>query len=83
MTAFRRGNRWVSKFQLDGKQRWTPGGPWETKTQALNAERHHRDRLRARRSDGANIELHVWGTGTPPVALATTTKLLGRPEGQE
>lgn len=51
MTAFRRGNRWASKFQLDGKQHWTPGGPWETKTQAQNAESHYRDRLRARRSE--------------------------------
>ena len=51
MSVFRRGGSWVSKFQLNGKQFWTPGGPWETKRQAQEAERRHRDRLRARVSD--------------------------------
>lgn len=27
-------------------------------------------------ADGANLELTVWGTGTPPVALRTTTVAL-------
>jgi integrase len=48
MSAFRRGDKWVSKFQLRGEQRWTPGGPWETKRQAQEAERRYRDRLAAR-----------------------------------
>lgn len=51
MTAFRRGNRWVAKFTLDHKQVWVPGGPWETKTQAKNAEAHHKAQLKARRSE--------------------------------
>lgn len=42
---------WCSKFELDRKQIWTPGGPWKTKTQATTAERHHRERLKARRTD--------------------------------
>jgi integrase len=50
MSVFRRGDRWVSKFQHRGKQRWTPGGPWETKRQAQEAERRYRDHLKARRS---------------------------------
>lgn len=50
MSCFRRGTGWVSKFQLDGTIHWTPGSPWPTKTQAQQAERRYRDRLRARRS---------------------------------
>jgi integrase len=51
VSVFRRGGSWVSKFQLNGKQVWTPGGPWETKRHAQEAERRHRDHLRARVSD--------------------------------
>jgi integrase len=51
VSVFRRGGSWVSKFQLNGRQVWTPGGPWETKRHALEAERRHRDHLRARVSD--------------------------------
>jgi integrase len=50
MSVYRRGGRWVSKFQHRGKQRWTPGGPWETKRQAQEAERRYRDQLEARRT---------------------------------
>jgi integrase len=51
VSVFRRGGSWVSKFQLNGRQVWTPGGPWEKKRQAQEAERRHRDRLIARRTD--------------------------------
>jgi integrase len=51
VSVFRRGGSWVSKFQLKSRQVWTPGGPWETKRQAQEAERRHRDRLRAIVSD--------------------------------
>jgi integrase len=51
MSAFRRGSGWVSKFQLRGRQRWTPGGPWETKRQAQEAERRYRDCLEAHRTE--------------------------------
>jgi integrase len=51
MSAFRRGNGWVSKFQYRGRQHWTPGGPWATKAQAREAERRYRDRLAARRTE--------------------------------
>jgi integrase len=42
---------WVAKFQHGGKQHWTPGGPWPTKRQAQEAQRRHRDRLEARRTE--------------------------------
>jgi integrase len=51
MTPFRRNNGWAAKFVLNGRQRWVPGSPWETKRQALEAERRYRDRLNARRSE--------------------------------
>ncbi len=51
MSAFRRRGDWVAKFQLRGKQHWVPGGPWQTKRQAEEAERRCRDRLEARRTD--------------------------------
>ena len=51
MSAFRRGGKWVAKFQLRGKQQWVPGGPWSSKRAAQEAERRYRDRLAARRTD--------------------------------
>lgn len=42
---------WCSKFELDGKQRWTPDGPWKRKTEAQAAEDRYRDKLKARRTD--------------------------------
>jgi integrase len=50
MSVFKRGDRYVSKFQHRGKQRWAPGGPWDTKRQAQEAERRYRDQLEARRT---------------------------------
>ena len=51
MSVFKKKGRYVSKFVLDGRQHWTPGGPWDTKTNAKTAEARYRDRLNARRSD--------------------------------
>lgn len=51
MSAFRRNGKWVAKFTLDGTQYWVPGGPWERKSHAVEAERRHRERLKARRTD--------------------------------
>lgn len=51
MSAFKRGNGWVAKFQLRGEQHWVPGGPWATKSAAREAERRHRERLRLGRTD--------------------------------
>ena len=51
MSAFKRNGQWVAKFYLDGEQLWVPGGPWERKSHALEAERRHRDKLKARRTD--------------------------------
>ena len=51
MTAFRRGNSWVSKFQYRGRQHWTPDGPWRSKSEAQEAERRYRHRLKARRTE--------------------------------
>lgn len=50
MSAFRRGRTWVAKFQLRGEQHWVPGGPWESKGAAREAERRYRERLEARRT---------------------------------
>lgn len=52
MSVFKvEGRGWVSKFQYRGKVHWTPGGPWQTKRQGQEAERRHRDRLQARRTE--------------------------------
>lgn len=41
------------------------------------------DEERAAIAAGANIELVVWGTGTPPVAMHTDDTPLGRPPNAE
>lgn len=51
MSAFKRGDRWVAKFRLNHQQHWVPGGPWDTKRQAQEAERQHRDFLTAKHSE--------------------------------
>ena len=51
MSVFRRSDKWVAKFQHRGEQVWVPGGPWATKRHAQEAERRHRDRLEARRTN--------------------------------
>ena len=51
VSVFKRDRGWVSKFQFRGKQHWTRGGPWQTKRQALEAERRYRDRLESRRTE--------------------------------
>ena len=50
LSAFRRGGRWVEKFQLRGIQHWVPGGPWSSRRAAQEAERRYRDRLEERRT---------------------------------
>lgn len=51
MTVFRRGDKWGAKFVKDGQQHWVPGGPWERKSHAREAEMRYRDQLNLRRSD--------------------------------
>jgi integrase len=51
VSVFRRDGRWVAKFQFKGEQIWVPGGPWDTKSSAREAERRERDRLAARRTN--------------------------------
>ena len=52
MSAFKvAGRGWVSKFQYRGKELWTPGGPWATKSEAQQAERRYRDRLESSRTE--------------------------------
>lgn len=77
MSAFldRRRGGYVAKFQLAGAQHWTPGGPWETKRQAQEAERRYRDQLERRRSSEtcasfADRWLEEW-----PRAASSTRKL--------
>lgn len=50
MSQFKRGSKWVAKFQRDGEQVWVPGGPWRSKSAAREAERRYRDLLTSRRS---------------------------------
>lgn len=51
MSAFRRGEKWVAKFQRQGEQVWVPGGPWPTKREAQQAERRQRERVEGRRTE--------------------------------
>lgn len=41
------------------------------------------DAERTQIAAGANIELLIWGTGMPPVALRTSTYVLGKPPAPE
>ncbi|MGH2954263.1 MAG: hypothetical protein ACRD2Z_05675 [Thermoanaerobaculia bacterium] len=75
MSAFKRGRAWVAKFQLRSEQHWVPGGPWDSKRAAQEAERRYRDRLEARRtnescSSFASRWLEEW-----PRKAASTRKL--------
>lgn len=45
MSQFKRGDRWVAKFQYEGRQVWVAGGPWKTKAEARRAEEAHREQL--------------------------------------
>jgi integrase len=51
VSAFRRGGGWVAKFQHRAEQVWVPGGPWQTKSAAQEAERRHRERITARATE--------------------------------
>lgn len=51
MSAYRRGNGWVARFQRGGEKVWVPGGPWPTKSAAQQAERRHREVLATRLSE--------------------------------
>ncbi len=72
MSQFRRGRRWVAKFQLQGRQVWVPGGPWETKAEARHAEQVHRDRISAGRSDETCADFAArWIREWPREAVST------------
>ena len=68
MSVFKARGGYVSKFQYQGKQHWTPGGPWQTKRQATEAERRHRDRLESRRTEEtcASFAGGGWRNGRVP-----------------
>jgi hypothetical protein len=54
MTAFERpkgSGKWRAKFVLKGRQVHVPGSPFRSKRQAEEAERRHRDKLLARRTE--------------------------------
>ena len=51
MSVFKRQGGWAAKFQLDCKQYWVPGGPWQTQREAFKAEQAYRDTLERRASD--------------------------------
>jgi integrase len=77
VSAYRRNGTgpWVSKFQLDGRQCWTPGGPWGTKRQAQEAERRHRDQLEARRTQETCASFAERWLEDWPRTAASTRKL--------
>lgn len=77
MSVFKRRGQWVSKFQLDGVQRWTPGAPWPSKRQAQEAERRHRDRLTARRTDETCASFADRWVAEWPRPAASTRSLYG------
>jgi len=78
MSVFRRGNRWAAKFVLRGQQHWVPGGPWATKTQAANAERHFRERLQARVTDETCASFAQRWLEDWPREAASTRQLYGQ-----
>src|SRR5262245_46410959 len=51
MSVFKRNGGWAAKFQLRGELHWVPGGPWQTKSAAREAERRHREHLDAHLAD--------------------------------
>lgn len=51
MTVFKRRDKWSAKYVKDGKQVWVPGGPWDTKATAREAEYRHRAQEAQPRSD--------------------------------
>jgi len=78
VSQFRRGDRWVAKFQHEGQQIWVPGGPWRTKADARRAEEARRDLLaqNGRRETCAEFAarwLQEW-----PRAAVSTRRLYSR-----
>lgn len=75
MTAFRRGKRWCAKYVRQGRQVWVPGGPWQTKQAALDAEHAHR---RRRDQDREQVTCAEWAarwTAEWPRQAASTRRL--------
>lgn len=75
MTVYKRSTGYAAKFMLDGQMVWVPGSPFPTKSAAREAERRHRDQLKARVSDEtcasfADRWLEEW-----PRSAASTRKL--------
>jgi predicted GIY-YIG superfamily endonuclease len=63
MSAFQRKNgRWSAKLVRRGEQVWIPGGPWESKADALRAEDEYRKQheIHAPLSDGPHTVYLLW-----------------------
>ena len=74
--SYKRDGLWVARFQLDGDRRWVPGGPWATKTEAKEAERRFRDRLRARLTEETCASFAAVGLMSgPQAAMATNDRM--------
>ena len=72
MSQFKRGDRWVAKFQSEGRQIWVPGGPWRTKAEARRAEARHRDLLESGdRGESCAAFAARWPAEWPRDAVAT------------
>lgn len=69
-------------FRLDGGNEdndlWVERGQGDDGYPFLRSVWEPSDEERQAIAFGANIELVVWGQGTPPVALSTTTEPLGK-----
>lgn len=82
MSAFERpkgSGQWAAKFQLKGRQRWVPGGPWATRERAERAEVAHRQRIERggwRRHGPQTI--YCLFAGNEPVYVGITGVNVGR-----
>jgi len=72
VSQFKRGGRWVAKFQRQGRQVWVPGGPWRTKAEARRAEESLRELLeRSGSAEGCAEFAARWLREWPREAVST------------
>lgn len=71
MSQFKRGDRWVAKFQRQGRQVWVPGGPWKTKAEARQAEAAYRELLEGGRRETCAEFADRWLREWPREAVST------------
>jgi len=86
VSVFKRNGLFVSKFQLHGRQHWTPGGPWpgtrDGKRHAHEAERRYRDRLNARTTNESCASFVARWLAEWPRPAASTRALYAQAAGR-